>query len=632
MRGRFLAGIAVTLAVTASTPLAASDAPERNIILTNSTRDLAEFRAFAKAACRMKQYGRVQIDIGVLASKAAFEVPPGGNEWHQYAAMNANLSKFFPHPKIAPFLPADWVRKNRELLLAKAGILREYKLDAAMSSNDTHYLPEAFFERYPHLRGPRVDHPRRSRREEFTYCVDLAETREMIEWMTAEARRQIPELKTILIHTNDSGTGLCWADNQYSGSNGPEQCRTRGVGLRVRDLAEAIHRGAAKAGGDIDIRIGGQFSVRELDEIGRHLPSRTFLSGRDPLVVGGHGSSDRDPTAMGVGTMVLDTYPVLGLINPLAVFEAMERFPEPEIRTLVLGTSLPWYYRGDERLETVNLLMDVVEAAIDSPARGPMARFRKLSALAAAWAGEANADRLFEALYLIDEAARVQKQIGRYNALYSATSARMINRPLLLRPESLTAAEESYFLPFIFNQSEAEARKDYVDIHGGRTREGSADAANFQRFSAAALQAASLLETIRNAPRQKMLDQLALSLRMWVSIIGSVRNFVAGQRIRDAHKQELGAPPLSTFKYASAAGDPDYFSWYQVQRRELDNTDELIRLLNGGGLEYFAHAAKPEQEDTFLFGPNLVQTLVEKRRIMRSQWLDAQSYLAPPHK
>jgi hypothetical protein len=501
-----------------------------------------------------------------------------------------------------------------------------------MSSNDTHYLPEAFFERYPHLRGPRVDHPRRSRREEFTYCVDLPETREMIEWMTGEAKRQIPELRTILIHTNDSGTGLCWADNQYSGSNGPEHCRTRGVGPRVHDLAQAIHRGAAKAGGDIDIRIGGQFSTRELDEIGRSLPPRTYLSGRDPLVVGGHGASDRDPTAMGVGTLVLDTYPVLGLINPVAILAEMEKFSDPGIRTLVLGTSLPWYYRAGEHLDTINPLIDIVEASIAAPGRGAMPRFRKLHALAGRWAGETNADRLFEAFFLIDEAARAQKQIGRYASLYAGTSARMINRPLVLRPEKLTAAEESYFLPFIFNLSEAEARNDYTDIHGGRMRESSIDNAAAERFSAAALQAAAILESIRNAPQQRWMDQMARSLRMWVTVIDSVRNFVAAQRIRDAHKQEVSAPPPGIFKQASPAGDADYFGWYRIQRRELDNTSELLRLLNSGGFEYFAHAATAELEDTFLFGPNLPQTLAEKRRIMRAQWLDAQQFLAPPNK
>lgn len=264
--GRFL------LAVLLCSISAIAAGPERVIIFSNSSRDLADFRAFAKTACRMKRYGRVQIDIGVLAGKATFELPPGGNEWHQYAVFNASLSKFFPHPKIAPFRPPEWVAKNRELLLAKAATLREYGLEAALSSNDTHYLPEAFFERYPHLRGPRVDHPRRSRREEFSFCVDLDETRGMIEWMTAEAKRNIPELKTILVHTNDSGTGLCWADWQYSGPNGPQHCRRRGTGLRVHDLAEAMHRGAVKGGGEIDIRIGGMFSERELDDIARQLP------------------------------------------------------------------------------------------------------------------------------------------------------------------------------------------------------------------------------------------------------------------------------------------------------------------------------------------------------------------------
>ena len=47
-------------------------AAERVIIFTNSSRDLDEFRAFAKIASRMKRYGAVQIDIGVLAGESRF--------------------------------------------------------------------------------------------------------------------------------------------------------------------------------------------------------------------------------------------------------------------------------------------------------------------------------------------------------------------------------------------------------------------------------------------------------------------------------------------------------------------------------------------------------------------------------
>jgi hypothetical protein len=603
---------------------------EKVIIFSNSSRDLAEFRTFAQQAARMKRHGRVQIDIGVLAQKATFELPPGGNDWHQYAAFNANLAKFLPHARIAPFYPAEWVARNRELLLGKAAILREFGLEAALSSNDTHYLPEAFFEKYPQLRGPRVDHPRRSRREEFTYCLDLAETREMIEWMTAEAKRQIPELKTILVHVNDSGTGLCWAENQYSGANGPEHCRRRSVGLRLRDLAEAYHRGAAKGGGEVDVRIGGQLTTPELDDIVRHLPPRTYLSGRDPLVVGGHGTSDRDPAAMGITTMVLETYPVLGLLNPLALLATMEQFADPQIRTFVFGTGLPWYYRADEPLETTAKLMEIAEASMAKPTRGLLPRFLKLRELTARWGGEKNADRLFDAFYLLDDAIRTKPQTGRYSTLYAGVSTRHITRPLLLRPEVLSPEEEAYFLPFIFNLSEAEARNDYTDIHGGRMTGPPWDDAGLQRFVSTINGIAATLEGMEDAPERAWLRQMGASLRMWMSVLQSVHHFVNGQRVRDARREQIAKGPREHFKDGPRAGDPEYFLWYRIQRQELDNTAELIRLLEKGGLRFFAHARRPEDEDTFLFGPDIVGALRQKRRLMRVHWLDAQKHLAAP--
>jgi hypothetical protein len=394
-------------------------------------------------------------------------------------------------------------------------------------------------------------------------------------------------------------------------------------------MSEAMHRGAAKAGGEVDVRIGGSFSAAELDDIARQLPPRTYLSGRDPLVVGGHGVSDRDPTAVGVSTMVLDTYPVLGLLNPVAALSAMERFPEA--RTLVLGSSLPWYYRADESLDTVSRLVDLVDSAISSPVKGEMPRLRRLRELAARWAGEANADRIAEAFSLLDEAVRQRAQVGRYSTLYAAVSTRHLTRPLLLRPEVLSPAEEARFLPFIFNISEGEARNDYADVHGGRIVGRWEDAA-YPRFTAAALQAAALFEETRDAPEQRWFSQTALSIRMWVSAMQSVRNFVHAQRIRDARQKELAAPPHPHFKQAGSAGDADYFRWYQILRDELDNTAELIRLLDSGGLTHFAHARDPRDEDTFLFGPDVVPTLAEKRRLMRVHWLDAQKYFAPPLK
>lgn len=83
-----------------ATAAAGATPPPRTFIFMNSIRDLNEFRAFAKIASRLKRYGSVQIDIGVLASKAAFEMPPVWSPWHEYAVYNANISKFFPTPTL----------------------------------------------------------------------------------------------------------------------------------------------------------------------------------------------------------------------------------------------------------------------------------------------------------------------------------------------------------------------------------------------------------------------------------------------------------------------------------------------------------------------------------------------------
>lgn len=621
MRIRSLA-VAALLAPAA----APGAAGEKIILFSNSGRDLAEFRAFAHQAARMKKHGRVQIDIGVLASRAAFELPPGGCDWHQYAVFNANLSKFFPHPDIAPFYPAPWVAENRSLLRAKAAILAELGLEAAMSSNDTHYLPEPFFDRHPHLRGPRVDHPRRSRTEEFTWCVDLAETRAMIEWMTAEARRNVPMLRTILMHVNDSGTGLCWADHQYSGPNGPEHCRTRGVGLRFRELAEAVHRGAVKGGGDVDIRLGGQLSTRELDDIAANLPPRTWLSGRDPLVVGGHGSSDRDLGAAGVRTLTLDTYPVLGLINVVEVLAVAERLRDPRIRTFVLGTCLPWYYRYDESVPTTSRLIEIVEASTASAGSTPAERLRTL---AARWGGDKHAAHVAEAFTLLDEALRMKARAGRYATLYAGVSTRHITRPLVLRPAALSHEEKHYFLPFVFNVSEAEAEDDYIDVHGGRIAGPAWGDPVFDQFLSTTLRAAALLEEVPGAPEQAWLRRTAASLRMWASVVQSTHHFLNAQRIRDLRKADLAGPPRMPPK-TPGPGDPDFLKWYAILRRELDNTVELIRLLENGGLSSFAHAKKPEDQDAFVLGPDIAGDLARKRRIMRAHWLEAQSWLAAP--
>ena len=75
--------------------------------------------------------------------------------------------------------------------------------------------------------------------------------------------------------------------------------------------------------------------------------------------------------------------------------------------------------------------------------------------------------------------------------------------------------------------------------------------------------------------------------------------------------------------------DPDLLFWNEIQRDELDNTNELIDLLSHGGLDYVARAGSAKEEDIFLYGPNVVDGLKKKIAIMREHWMDGQHYLTP---
>ena len=616
MRNLTLLALAISLA-----PTLAAQPAAKVFIFSNASRDVAEFRRFAQVASRLKPYGQVQINIGVLADKSWHEVPKGGSPWHDYASYVSTPAKFFPHPKIAPHFPAEWVAKNRALLLAKAAVLRELGLEAAFTGKETHLLPESFFRQYPHLRGPRVDHPRRSKEEAFSWCVDLEETREMIEWTTAELKRNVPQLRTILTGTNDAGAGMCWAAALYSGPNGPQHCRNRNAGVRLRDAMAAVHRGAEKGGGKVRVRIANaNFWQNEEDVILPLLPPDTYLN-------------SRDPSLMSVGTLINEAYPAQGLINPLAVLSAMERFDAPRIGTVLINTTT-MYARADEPPETVGKLLDMVEDCIREPAHGLSARLNKLRKLAARWGGERNAERLFEAFYRMDEALRLKQAVApRYSNFYCGVSMRHLTRPLLIKPDLLAPEEESYFLPHVFNIHQGEARNDYIDLHGSRiTGPARWEDAGLRNALNAALGAARTFESLRDAPEGKWLNQLALSLEMWVSEVRSIHNFYFAQLIRDRNSEALAGPARIPEKVETWTGDPDYLAWNEIQRAELDNANELLGLLEKGGLALVSRAKDPVHEDTFVMGPDITGALKRKTAIMRQHWLDIQQYLASPHK
>lgn len=592
----------------------------RVFIIHAPITNLDEFRELVKQATSLKPYGRVEINISTLADKGFHEIPAGRNFWYEYASNNPTPFKFFPDPKISPFIPAEYVRKNRELLLAKAKILKKYGMDAAFWSYEPNFLPDAFYEAYPHIMGPRVDHPRRSNHPAFAPCISVEETREMYRNMVAELLKNVPDIHSFFFKTNDAGSGICWSDWLYSGPNGPVHCKNKSVGTRVESLMNTFKEGAELSGEDISIYlVGSMFTDDEKKDIYNHLPEKCYFQSQNSGHVRTIGS--------GIGAY----YPVRGMIDLLAFVRNMHAIEKDSVQTIFINFRAS-YDRGYERLDVIDRYIDMMVACLnDPPKNATYDELQELRRICKVWGGKQSEELLFKAFIALDEAAKYKREVvGGVSALYWGVSVRHVTRPLVIAPQLLTCEEEIGFMPYVFNPSEEAARMDYTDIHGTHriVAEGTVNG-----YVSRLKKVIDLMDRVNeDAPAKEFIRNMATGLRIYSSIMRSAGNFGAVQAIRDRNAEKLNAMPHRPDKIPTWEGDPDLQKFNQIMRDELDNTQDLIDILNDGGMESVCHAKDKAHEDTFLLGPDLIEQLKMKRKIMLRHWTDIEGYLATPLK
>lgn len=533
---------------------------ERVFVFHAPIKNLVEFRELAKQASRLKPFGRVEISISNLAEKGFYEIPDGRNPWYEYASYNPTPYKFFPDPKIAPYIPADFVKKNRDLLLAKAKILREYGLGAAFWSYEPNFLPGQFFDKYPQLLGPRVDHPRRSNYPAFAPCIDEKGTQEMFMNMVAELMKNVPEIHTFFFKTNDAGSGICWSDWQYSGPNGPANCKERSMGERIETLMNSFKKGAAKEGKDISIYLtGSMFSDKEKAYIYKHLPEGCYYQS--------HNSDE----VKGINSMIVANYPVRGLLNPIETIENINSVTSESTNTIFISFRAS-YDRGYERLDATDKFIGLLVDNLKNPVKkGEITEQQQLSQLYKQWAGEKGADQLSKAFQELEEANKYKSaSLNGASGIYWGVSARQITRPLVIAPQLLSKEEEKYFMPYVFNPSETEGRMDYTDIHGGHQTITFGAMTNYvTRIN----KAITLMEkAAENAPEKIFLQNMVKALRIQSSIFRSIGNFAEAQAIRDRNAEKLKTAPHRPDKTPTWDGDPDLLAFNTIMRNELDST------------------------------------------------------------
>jgi hypothetical protein len=610
LRFILLMTIAVWSCLVMCPPGAAARGPlpaGRKILFSAPTSSIEEFRAFAKAA---DELGATHVYLSDLPKSRWLWDLDRNDPYPNWGMLMATIFKVVIPPELQGFLPADYARNNLEIIRQRSAVLKELGLKAAFSGKEPAYLPEPVFQAHPDWRGPRCEHPRRSRHAYYSLCIDRPEVLSMYRRAVADLCRVAPiELFSFL--TNDSGSGICWSVSLYPGQNGPAWCRERPYADRVVGFLTAVQEGARTAGQDAEASFNygsGYISQAEIASVNPYLRPGQAINGK---------SKDGLAPMTTVGYNFYDSWtnPVLGIPQVMRFAEQLEAAGSDERANVNVVLNEP---RSPE-------LFALFGEFQKKPFRGLMGRMQAVQAVAAKMAGEENAEALMGVWEKIDRAVgSVRSMGGDPIMLVGTVNQRWITRPLVPFPLELKPEEKDYFRKFQFQANSEEEAADLMNLQGFEMINGfsgSLLASNLFNQAIRYLESAvkDLAELREKVSDKSAVDALKLRLRVLSCFYRNARNVIQYQDILD--RTDYEHPPKEENIYPMD-GNQKLREIQNVTRAEIDNTNELVGLLESAKVPLVEVAPSAAEEDIFLIGPNIVEQLRKKVEIMLRHQLD----------
>ena len=168
----------------------------------------------------LARLGFTHIEVNGLAFPMAPETGPKGEIYPMFYTYCPALDQFVSSKLNHGLYPEDYLSANLHALKQNAELAVRYGLTPGLLCFEPRSVPEQFFEKYPMLRGARVDHPFRSFKPRYTMTVVHPLVQEHYAEMMKKLMEEAPELGFLAIWTNDSGAGFEHTKSLYVGRNG----------------------------------------------------------------------------------------------------------------------------------------------------------------------------------------------------------------------------------------------------------------------------------------------------------------------------------------------------------------------------------------------------------------------------
>lgn len=169
---------------------------------------------------RLAECGFTHLEVNGLAFPMGLETGPKGEVYPMFYTYCPALDQFVYSALNKGIYPFYYLSANLASLKKNAALARKYGLVPGLLCFEPRTVPEEFFNRYPMLRGARVDHPFRSFKPRYTMTITHPLVRAHYAEMVAKLLREVPELGYLTIWTNDSGSGFEHTKSLYVGRNG----------------------------------------------------------------------------------------------------------------------------------------------------------------------------------------------------------------------------------------------------------------------------------------------------------------------------------------------------------------------------------------------------------------------------
>jgi hypothetical protein len=596
----------------------------------------------------LAESGFTHLEVNGLQAHMPYEDSVQSEYYSQFYTYSPGFNHFIDTPLTRGIWPAHYLEANLNHLVKLAGLGRKYGLKPGVCMFEPRTLPERFFQRYPTLRGARVDHPFRSRLPRYCLAQDHPVTKQHYRAAIQALLKNVPDLAYMSVWTNDSGAGFEHTGSLYVGRNGGPymirewrnhdkvaQAAGESIGRYLRNLQTA----AAELNPDFDIILRIEPFKLEQDHIkaamgnhvtweapsllvrGYHLP---YTHPRYPEM-GGVAGSSLQPVLDESEKKVLKDSRAHG-IDPLlyysagstANYEPLIGLPYPRMLHQKLASMRT---TGLKRISALGGLANTTATPYwPNPAVLAAGQFTPkrsvdtvLLATARRFVGEKYAPSLVAAWDAFEEALSWQPPVPLFTG-FGFCWQRTFDRPYVPDIEAIPEKERAYYErhgcfqhnnPGI-NDLGKDVLFDLVTREYGAKASAAFDKNVFPRLGKllaklTKLQAATAGDPAAQAVFTDLLDR-ARAYRAWCGSLRTVCAWCA--HVYGCLESKTAADKKKHEKLLQAAID-----------FELANTADLIALLAEAKTEVMVLSAVGN--NTFFYGEDLPQLLHEKIRLMK---------------